>query len=159
MGFLREWRPKAAEALDAVDAQLSALDESAVAAETEIVVVSFGNPTNRGIANGYWDQPKEIPGQEGAEIKKIDATKGWGDVANIVLAGIAGTVLDATHARGPHGGYYSVTVAVVPGTTVVKASPVGGDETPVAISEPTPEPVPATRATVADLMAKFGRKK
>lgn len=166
MEFLKEWRPKAATTLDEVDAQLSALDEAvdptAPVVDTETVVVSFGGPTNRAIADGFWKSPKSITGHNG-ELRLIDVTKEW-TKDNIRVARMIGTVLSATHASGYHGGYVSVTVAVVPGSTVVEAdepkqevaAPV--EETPLVINEPTPEPEPATPATMADLMAKFGRK-
>ena len=56
MSCLREWRPKAAAALDAVDEALDALDEAADAAEAdadiETVVISFGSPTRQ--ATSRW---------------------------------------------------------------------------------------------------------
>ncbi|MEI6511473.1 MAG: hypothetical protein WCO25_05575 [Candidatus Uhrbacteria bacterium] len=167
MQFLREWRPKAAEALDTVDAQLEALEEAAGAAmatDTETVVVSFGSPTNRMIAAGWWKDPKAIPGHDGAQIALVDPEKGWYD-GNIAVQGIVGTVISAVHAAGMHGGYCSVTVAVVPGTVVAKPEP--KVEEPVAISAPVvPEPAPVpmatpmmASATMDDLLAKFGSKR
>ncbi len=118
MEFLRSWRPKAAAALDDVDAALSALDEAADEAEamadTETVVVSFGSPTRRQRAEGFWTNPKSIPNHDG-ELRLIDAERGW-DKDNITVVGILGTVVSATHSSGHGGGYVSVTVAIVPGT-------------------------------------------
>lgn len=118
MKFLREWRPKAADALDIVDAQLEALDAAAIqSAEDPVkVTVSFGGPTNRMIAEGFWRNPKAITGYDGAEIQLIDPEGGW-NKENITVVGISGTVISATHASGYHGGYVSVVVALVPGST------------------------------------------
>ena len=118
MEFLRNWRPKAAEALDKVDAALTALDDAADEAEavqdTETVVVSFGSPTRRMRADGFWTSPKSIPNHDG-ELRLIDADKGW-TKDNITVVGVLGTVMSATHSSGHGGGYVSVTVAIVPGT-------------------------------------------
>lgn len=154
MSFFRAWRPKAAEALDAVDIQLEALEASSVV-DTETVVVSFGGPTNRQIEAGFWGSPKGIPGYEGAEIHLLDPSKGWGK-ENIVVSGMTGTVIAAVHAAGYHGGYVSVTVAVVPGTL----SPVAATEL-VAEAEPSVETQASQAtepATLADLASKFGRR-
>lgn len=116
MSFLKEWRPKAAATLDEVDAQLSTLDEAADKAEaigdTETVVVSFGSPTRRQRSEGFWENPKGIPGHDG-RVELIDTSKDW-IKENIRVVGMIGTVLSATHASGHGGGYVSVTVAVVP---------------------------------------------
>lgn len=116
MEFLRAWRPKAAEALDEVDAQLASLDEAADAAgavgETETVVVSFGSPTRRAAAEGFWVSPKDIPGYNG-QVVLIDPEQGWRK-DNIRVVGIVGTVLSVVHTSGWRDGYVSVTVAVVP---------------------------------------------
>ena len=140
MEFLRSWRPKAAAALDEVDAALTALDEAADEAEavqdTETVVVSFGSPTRRQRAEGFWTSPKSIPNYVG-ELRLIDAERGW-TKGNITVVGVLGTVVSATHSSGHGGGYVSVTVAIVPGT------------------EPKPTE-PTAPATMADLLAKFGR--
>lgn len=166
MEFLKEWRPKAATALDEVDAQLSALDDAvdptAPVVDTETVVVSFGGPTNRAIADGFWKNPKSITGHNG-ELRLIDLTKGW-TKDNIRVARMIGTVLSATHASGYHGGYVSVTVVVVPGLTVIEADEPKQElaqieETPVAISEPVPAPEPTIPATMGDLLTKFGRQR
>lgn len=163
MQFLREWRPKAAEALDQVDVQLEALDAAVsndAVIDAETVVVSFGGPTNRAIADGFWKNPKSITGH-GGELRLIDVEKGW-TKENIQVVGMSGAVLSATHASGYHGGYVSVTVAVVPGSEVAKTEE-PQVEASVAISAPTSEPAPMAtpmmvQATMADLQAKFGRR-
>lgn len=157
MAFLKEWRPKAAEALDQVDVQLEALDAAVskdAVVDTETVVVSFGGPTNRAISEGFWKNPKSITGH-GGELRLVDVGKGW-TKENIQVVGMSGAVLSATHASGYHGGYVSVTVAVVPGSEVAKTEELQADA-PIAVIAPTPKPEPVAHATLADLQAKFGR--
>lgn len=116
MEFLRSWRPKAAAKLDEVEQVLANLEEASEQQETDsvIVTVSFGSPSNRSIREGYWESPKGIPGYN-AEICLRDSNKGWTE-GNIEVVGISGTVLSVKHGSGMHGGYYAVSVAVIPGT-------------------------------------------
>jgi len=115
MEFLRSWRPKAAEKLDEVEQSLVKLEEvSEKETDSVIVTVSFGSPTKRAAREGYWESPKSIPGYN-AEIRKIDASGSWAE-GNIAVVGISGTVLSVKHSSGMHGGYYGVSVAVIPGT-------------------------------------------
>lgn len=115
MDFLRSWRPKAAEALDKVEESLMELEDSSDSEEDfETVTISFGSPTNRQIRDGYWESPKPVPGYK-AEVRLIDPEKGWQE-GNIEVDGISGTVLSVKHSAGMHGGYYAISVAVVPGT-------------------------------------------
>lgn len=151
MQFLRSWRPKAAEALDQVDVELEALDAMVrkdAVVDTETVVISFGGPTNRAIAEGFWKNPKSIT-DHGGELRLIDVEKGW-TKENIKVVGMSGAVLSAVHASGYHGGYVSVTVAVVPGSEVAKT-----EEPLVEIAAPVADPM-GTSATLSDLKAKFG---
>lgn len=141
MAFLKEWRPKAAEALDQVDAQLEALDAAVskdAVVDTETVVVSFGGPNNRAIAGGFWKNPKSITGH-GGELRLIDVEKGW-IKENIQVVGMSGAVLSATHASG-YRGYVSVTVAVVPGSEVAKT------EEPQVVT-PSEQPEPASELAI-----------
>ena len=116
MEFLRSWRPKAAAKLDEVEKSLADIEEASSQQETDsvIVTVSFGSPSNRSIREGYWESPKGIPGYT-AEIRLKDSSKGWAE-GNIEVVGISGTVLSVKHSAGMHGGYYAVSVAVIPGT-------------------------------------------
>ncbi len=115
MQFLRSWRPKAAERLDEVDAQLEALDLAAeaagVVADNETVVVSFGGPSRRAMAEGFWESPKAIIQYPGAQLVLLDSSKGWVE-GNIGIDGAVGTVTAVVHASGYHGGYVSVTIVV-----------------------------------------------
>lgn len=115
MEFLRGWKPQAAEKLDKVEQSLVALEEvSGQGTDSVTVTVSFGSPTNRAIADGYWESPKTIP-RYAAEIRKTDPAGGWAE-GNIEVVGISGTILSVKHSAGMHGGYYAVSVAVIPGT-------------------------------------------
>jgi len=113
MEFLRAWKPKAAEKLDEVELALAKLEVSEQETDTVIVTVSFGAPTNRAIREGYWESPKSITGYDAAEIRLLDPSKGWVE-GNITVVGISGTVLSVRHSSGNHGGYYAVSVAVIP---------------------------------------------
>ncbi|MFH1289102.1 MAG: hypothetical protein ABIH88_00085 [Patescibacteria group bacterium] len=114
--FLRSWRPKAAEKLDKVEQSLIELEEASSQQETDsvIITVSFGSPTNRAIREGFWESPKNIPNCN-AEIRLKDREKGWIE-ENIEVIGISGTILSVKHSSGMHGGYYAVSIAVIPGT-------------------------------------------
>lgn len=116
MEFLRSWRPKAAAKFDEVEQSLADLEEASSQQETDsvIVTVSFGSPSNRAIREGYWESPKGIPGHN-AEIRLKDRSRGWAE-GNIEVVGVSGTVLSVKHSSGMHGGYYAVSVAVIPGT-------------------------------------------
>lgn len=115
MELLRSWRPKAAEKLDEVEQSLAKLEEvSEQETDSVIVTVSFGSPSNRAIREGYWESPKGIPGYN-AEIRLKDRSQGWNE-GNIEVVGISGTILSVKHSSGMHGGYYAVSVAVIPGT-------------------------------------------
>jgi len=112
MRWLKEWRPRAAEKLDEVEARLAALDEAAEAANaatTVDVTVSFGAPTRRQQEEGFWTMPKFISGYDGGSIELIDPTGGW-TVGNVRIVGAIGTVLSATASSGYRGGYVSVVV-------------------------------------------------
>lgn len=116
MEFLRTWRPKAAEKLDETERTLSDLEESEARdkdAAVSKVTVSFGAPTAQQERCGFWESPKPIPGFK-AEIRLI-GKGGWSE-GNIRVVGMSGTVLDARHSSGMHGGYCAVIVAVMPGT-------------------------------------------
>ena len=110
--FLRSWRPKAADNLDAVDAALEELEEQEEDTSATIVTtVSFGGPSRRERGDGFWESPKGIPGYDGAEIRLVDPERGW-ETGNIAVSGVAGTVLDVRRTAGRGGGYCAVTVAV-----------------------------------------------
>lgn len=115
MEFLRNWRLKAAAKLDEVEQAIADLEEaSEQETDSKIITVSFGSPSNRAAREGYWESPKNIPGYD-AEIRLRDRSQGWTE-ENIEVVGILGTILSVKHSAGMHGGYYAVSVAVIPGT-------------------------------------------
>jgi hypothetical protein len=127
MSWMRVSIPSAAERLDKVEEAIQMLEtasDSADQKESITVTLSFGCPTRRQSDEGYWDAPKEIPGYKGS-ISKIDPEEGWYE-GNIRVSGITGTVISAVHSRGRAGGYYDITLAVVPGSELPnQACPVG----------------------------------
>jgi len=112
MEFLRAWRPRAAEALDTVRAQLDSLD-SLGDAEAERVVVRFGHPSRRAIREGFWASPKPIPQRPGAALRLVAEDGDW-ELGNVEVAGAVGEVLSVEWTAGMHGGYVSVSVALAP---------------------------------------------
>jgi hypothetical protein len=89
----------------------------AFGAETEadeMVVVSFGSPTNRATQEGYWAAEKRGHTSGGREV--IVAPGKGGDWLNpTVIEPEGAKVISSRHTPGRHGGYYSVEV-VVPAT-------------------------------------------
>ena len=164
MGFLRAWRPNAAAKLDEVEKSLAELNEAfeKVADDTVAVTVSFGSPSNRANRDGYWESPKTIPGYAG-EIRLIEPSKRWTE-GNISVVGISGAVLSVKHTAGMHGGYYAVSIAVLPGTEVEippfeaapkKAVPESGEEI-VAPAESQNPPANSGGTNMGDAFARFG---
>lgn len=109
--LVREWRPREAAHLDAVEAQLAELDEIAPAGATE-VSISFGGPTRRMREAGYWGWPVvvELAGRVIARITQ-DAQRRWTSDSDLVR------VLDVQHSSGHGGGYTSLRLAVPDGAT------------------------------------------
>jgi hypothetical protein len=109
--FLREWRPKAAARLDEVEAALAEMVEAEDAhdGDTEIVAVSFGSPTNRLMAQGFWKWPVVIrlSGQEVGRVVPV----GYGDYE----AHGRVKILAIERSAGYHGGYVSMRLAVPAG--------------------------------------------
>jgi hypothetical protein len=105
------------ERLDANEKALEALSaNNTVAQETELYEVRFGNPTNRQISDGWWEQPlialKEGQSRYDGDIIKIDwinrtcLPEGW-------------QVLDVESTPGMHGGYRMVRVVGPVGYSVM----------------------------------------
>lgn len=108
--FLRAWQPKAAEALDEVDAWLGEMDEIAVPPAE--IVFNFGAPTRRQREGGFWACPVLILDADDVEIGCI-APNG-DDWTHPVVTGPV-RVLAATHASGHGGGYVSLRLIVTEG--------------------------------------------
>lgn len=155
MDFLRSWRPKAAAKLDEVEESLMALEEASQQGdESVIVTASFGSPTNRAIREGYWVSPKDIPGYN-AEVRLIDPSKGWVE-GNIAVVGITGAIISVRHSAGMHGGYYAVSVALLPGTeTEIPPFEVSREKVEeISASDPTPGD--SVNTALGDALRKAG---
>lgn len=147
--FLGEWRPRAAERLDETEAALLALDEveSGEGEGAEKITISFGSPTGRQRAAGFWEWPiRVLMGHE--EVGRVTPVDGvYGAHGRV-------TLLDVTWGGGYHGGSCSLTLAVPTG-----AEAVHGPE-----PEPAPEPAvigreEAPMPTLGSLWAKGERRK
>lgn len=106
--FLREWRPKAAAALDAVEAALEAVD-TASEEGAEIVSISFGGPTRRQREAGFWSWPVRVL-LDGQEVGRVVADENGRWVASGQVK-----ILAVEHAAGYHGGCVSMRLAVPAG--------------------------------------------
>ncbi|MDP2689062.1 MAG: hypothetical protein Q8P48_03005 [Deltaproteobacteria bacterium] len=99
--------------------RLDKLEQFALAVEaegndTEVVVISFGSPTNRAIREGYWEKPKSSQASDGRTVT-VEPSKGeygpdW--YKPTVTEPEGGRVISSQHRPGMHGGYWSIEVAV-----------------------------------------------
>jgi hypothetical protein len=109
--FLRAFRPTEAAYLDEVDAVLDAVDAAGDGAST--IKVSFGGPTKRQAAEGFWAR-QAVPG--GGELVLAEGApltgSSWIVPGAVRLEGRAGRILDIVHGRGHGGGYVTVTLAL-----------------------------------------------
>lgn len=95
------------ERLERIEAFAASVADTA---ETETVIVSFGAPTNRQIAAGYWTQPKSGKTSDGREVTVEPGPTGWD--APVAVAPEGARVVGSRHTPGMHGGYWAVEVAV-----------------------------------------------
>jgi hypothetical protein len=103
--FLRAWRPKAAEKLDRIEADLASLDEaSADGAAT--ISISYGAPTRAQRAEGYWEWPVRVLSKDGKEVGRVSPD---GEATGEVR------VLKRESTSGHGGGYISLMLAVPEG--------------------------------------------
>lgn len=96
---------KTAERLDGIEAFENALPKSV---DMECVIINFGRPTNRQIAEGYWSSPKsgKTSCGEEVEISPGDDFGGWS-----ISKGPEGSIIsDISHSPGMHGGYVRVKI-------------------------------------------------
>lgn len=111
--FLRAWRPRAADALDVVEASLDAVAEAVdVAGDEEVVTLSlsFGAPTRRQRDDGYWTAPVRVVQNETVLATITPAPGGWGPDAQID-GDPRVRVLAVERSSGHGGGYVSLRVA------------------------------------------------
>ena len=99
----RSWRPEEAARIDKSEKDLGIQRAERKFGVT--TTVAFGYPTVAELKNGFWDQPKPIPGSSG-KIQKIDPTRGWVK-NNITIVGVSGDVVSVV--KTPNN-YYAVTV-------------------------------------------------
>lgn len=80
-------------------------------AEVEVVVISFGSPTNRAIRDGYWSNPKSGQTSDGRTVTvRPGPVDDWRKPEIVEPSGAS--VLSSDHRPGMHGGYWTVKVAV-----------------------------------------------
>ncbi len=110
--LIRAEYPSTAERLDAVET--FALEAEAEGGDMEVVVISFGAPTNRAIREGWWSQPKSGRTTDGKNVVIAPADGEYGpDWGNPVVVEPEGATIIATkRTPGMHGGYWAVEVAV-----------------------------------------------
>ena len=102
--------PTTAVRLDKVEA--FALVAEAAGAETEIVIVSFGSPTNRQRAEGFWTSPKNGRTSSGATVTVRPGPEPAGWDAPEVVVPEGATIISSRHSPGMKGGYRTIEVLV-----------------------------------------------
>jgi hypothetical protein len=106
--IVRAEYPATGARLDAVE-QFAA-DVAASGGEVEVVVVSFGAPTRRASAAGFWDAPKS--GRTAAG-DVVTVAPPW--AAPVVVEPQGARIISSRQSPGMHGGYWSIEVAVPQG--------------------------------------------
>jgi hypothetical protein len=101
---------KTFERLEALDAALESLEEEEGDDDAEIVVITFGSPTNRAAEDGFWFDPKGGRTSDGREVVVTPGPDGDWESATCPQ----GRVVSVKRSPGYHGGSISVTVAVAP---------------------------------------------
>jgi len=111
--FLREWRSKAAGVLDQVEIDLASVETET--GDVETIAISFGGPTNRVIAEGFWDWPVRVVAgadrekEVGRIVYKDDKWQSQGDIKIVALE----------HCAGYHGGTISMRIAAPAGAIAI----------------------------------------
>ncbi len=111
--FLQQ-RPEAAKRLDAAEAAVAAIDDVCGEEGGETIAISFGSPTRRMMAEGFWDWPVKIF-LAGQEVARVTPDR-KGDWANTPTTGPV-KILAAEKSSGPRGGSISLRLAVPAGAT------------------------------------------
>ena len=114
--FLRGWRPKAAEKLDQIEADLASLDETSSTGAVTISI-TYGAPTQKLREQGFWEWPVRILNGDGREVGRVSPE---GEASGEVR------VLKRQEASGHGGGYVSLMLAVPEGCRA-KHGPVPGE--------------------------------
>ena len=105
--IVREEYPRTERRLD----ELEEFAQSLPQGEIETVIVSFGSPSNRPIAEGWWDAPKSATTSWGAKVVvQPGGEKGWASPE--VIEPKESKIISSRSSPGMHGGYVTVEVAV-----------------------------------------------
>lgn len=104
--------PKTAARLDNVEKTLEEIETAA--SDSEVVVISFGAPTRRQEAEGYWGSPKAGKTSGGMLVEisptiREDGSSDWN--APQVITPVGAKIVGARHEPGYHGGYWNIDVA------------------------------------------------
>ncbi|OGG72534.1 hypothetical protein A3A38_01970 [Candidatus Kaiserbacteria bacterium RIFCSPLOWO2_01_FULL_53_17] len=110
--IVRREYPSTGERLDKLE-QFALATETEGAA-TEVVVISFGSPTNRAIREGYWKKSKSSQSSDG---RRVTVEPGMGEYGAewgkpVVVEPERAKVLSSRHTPGMHNGYWTIEVAV-----------------------------------------------
>lgn len=118
--FLHDFRPEEASRLDEVEAALAAMVEAEddLDGDVEEVALTFGAPTRRQMAEGYWEAPVLVllGDEEVGRVTRGGDPQGW--TAPVAQGRVA--VLSSTHSDGYHGGYISLHLKVPAGARAKK---------------------------------------
>jgi hypothetical protein len=115
---VRDEYPRTAERLDQVEQ--FALEVEALGNTTETVIISFGSPTRRQAADGFWERPKSATTSDGRRVT-VAPDPSW--EAPTVVEPHGARVISVRHKPGMHGGYWTIEVAV----PIAPARPAGID--------------------------------
>ncbi len=145
--IVRNEYPRTAERLDKLEA--FAIEGEAKGGDTEVVVISFGSPTNRAIADGYWEKEKSSQTADGRIVSVVPGKDEHGTTwyRPVVVTPEGSSVLSSRHRPGMHGGYWTIEVAV-PSADI--------SATVVPVSEVTP--IPATGSPSEESLAALREK-
>ncbi len=106
--IVRREYPSTAKRLDNLEVFAAELAETNH--DVEVVVISFGSPTNRQIREGYWSQPKRGYTSTGQEVIVERGDDGW--AKPVVVTPEGAQIVSSQHIPGMHGGCWAIEVAV-----------------------------------------------
>ncbi len=107
--IVREEYPRTAQRLDNLEE--FALKTAESGGDAEIVIISFGSPSNRAIREGFWEDTQSAKTSDGRTVIVQPSSEGWAHGAEVVEP-VGAHILDIVWSPGMHGGYYAVHVAV-----------------------------------------------
>ncbi len=105
--LVKEEYPRTAKRLD--DIEEFALVQETAEKEIEVVIVSFGSPTHRAIAEGYWENEKSSVTSDGQTVT-VAPNPDWR--TPVITEPKDAKIISTNHTRGMHGGYWNIEVAV-----------------------------------------------